>query len=104
MPDPKTLIGKKLKEGPRTMPNPRFEGPIPKGPRKIPNPRHQGPLPKGPRRVKPALGKYDSAKMKASKKIAPSFTGMFWLKSIDPRIELKQFSKSVVAKMEAEES
>ena len=42
--------------------------------------------------------KYDEAKREASKKIAPMFSGMFWLRSISPDIELKPYSPSVMAK------
>tara|TARA_R110002012_G_scaffold232916_4_gene405906 strand:+ start:406 stop:792 length:387 start_codon:yes stop_codon:yes gene_type:complete len=47
--------------------------------------------------------KYDEAKREASKKIAPMFSGMFWLRSISSDIELKPFSPSIMAKKLEEE-
>jgi len=47
--------------------------------------------------------KYDDAKEIASNDIGPEFKGMFWLRSIDPRLDIEQYSPSVINKLQTEE-
>jgi len=50
------------------------------------------------------VSKHDKAKREASKAIASSFGGKFWLNSISPDLEIKPFSPSIVAKKMNEEA
>tara|TARA_X000001382_G_C3165167_1_gene177617 strand:+ start:531 stop:905 length:375 start_codon:yes stop_codon:yes gene_type:complete len=50
------------------------------------------------------ISKHDKAKREASKAIASSFGGKFWLNSISPDLEIKPFSPSIVAKKMNEEA
>lgn len=71
------------------------------------NDMEENPMPEmdeAPKDRRQHVGKYDDAKRKASEKIGPHFSGMFWLKSIDPRLDLEPFSKSIINKKIGEDA